>query len=219
LYAPELPHLEASGVAPIALHNLFAELVAKAPAGGGTAQAIIGSILRAQHEHFGILGRLGGIGESVQTTNTTSGKPGDFFETFAETLHVYEVTTKKVDVQRVRESAEAVRAYLTADMSRKERYVEVSFLCRENDLVLLEWGVPKKLPTTIEVSGVTYHFVDLWQWVFYALERLGDSGRKRASDLLEDYITDLATRVDVKNAWKELLQPGGGVPTLIAAEF
>jgi hypothetical protein len=117
-----------TGKGPYEVFHLLKSLIEEAPAGGNTAQAIIGATLEAQHRLFNAKDILFGVGESVCTTNTTSKKAGDFIEMFDAQIHIYEITTKIVNLQRINESADAVLAYLET-LSEQPQRLEVTFLC------------------------------------------------------------------------------------------
>ena len=133
------------GYGSVELHNLLEQLMSFAPASGNTAQAVVGAVLEAQHQLFHSPNILEGIGESVFATNTTAGKAGDFVEIFASQTHVYEVTTKVVDTQRLNESADAIKRYL-------ERLKDIpimmhsSLSATENKRLGMKVGVDAYLP-------------------------------------------------------------------------
>jgi hypothetical protein len=188
-----------AGQGPQEVFNILKSLVEKAPAGGNTAQAIIGSALEAQHRLFGVSGILSGVGESVFTTNTTSGKAGDLIEEFFSQTHIYEVTTKIVNLQRITESADSVLAYLE-HLSEQPQLLEVTFLCLLGDVDLegLQGGL-------FVFRGIRYYFVDIWGWLFNLLERLGANGRKTALELVNLYVQQNSTELKVKEVWEKLL--------------
>lgn len=199
LYTRQLPQLS-SGIDLKAAHDLLNLLIERATAGGATAQNVVGALLQAQHDLFKSNSLLEGVGENVYATNTTSGKPGDFSETFEHQLHIYEVTTKRVNVQRVNESAESIRNYL-ARIPELPQSLEVTFLCRSQDIDLenLEGN------TSLTHQGVRYHFIDLKAWIFMMLERLGSNGRNAALSLVQNYVRSPSTDLTVKKTWENLL--------------
>jgi len=199
LYTRQLPQLSL-GIDLNAARNLLISLINMAPAGGATAQNVVGALLQAQHDLFKKEGILEGVGESVYATNTTSGKPGDFSEAFDNQLHIYEVTTKKVDLQRVDESAEAILHYLAQTLNVPQS-LEITFLCRHKDIEIE--GL--EINTSLTHKGVRYHFVDLHYWIFMMLERLGPTGRNTALSLIENYIRSASTDLTVKGTWEDLV--------------
>ena len=195
----EFAEIEA-GQGPQVIYTMLRELIDEAPAGGNTAQAVVGAALEAQHQTFGVSGILSGVGESVFATNTTSKKAGDFIEEFESQTRIYEVTTKTVDSQRVVESAEAVYAYLE-NVETPPLLLEVTFLCELEDVTLegIENG-------TYVQNGIKYHFVDIWQWLFNLLERLGAQGRKLTLDMVSEHIGNNSTQLRVKTTWGRLIE-------------
>ena len=193
----------AVGPGPGLAHLWLCELIEQAPAGGATAQAVVGALLEAQHQLFGAAIFLSGVGESVFATNSTSKKPGDFLETFEDQTHVYEVTTKKVDIQRVVESSEAVLHYLAEHELQGQ--IEVTFLCYLDDVSL-------NLDTNggYRTNGVPYHFLDIEDWLFHMLERLGPHGREVALKHVNAYVGSSSTDLRVKNIWDVLISGQAG---------
>jgi len=179
--------------------SLLSGLIREAPAGGATAQAVVGSLLRAQHELFSACGMLEGIGESVYATNTTAKKAGDFAENLGPQLHVYEVTTKPVDQQRLDESAAAVSDYCQR-LSTPPVELEVTFLC---DPSLFTAGGPERA-TSVVCGGVRFEVVDMGVWIAMMMERVGPLGRTRVVGLVRDYVAESSTQLAVKSAWARL---------------
>lgn len=203
LYTRELPTI-ASGLDPEVAHRLLVQLIGMAPAGGDTAQHAVGAVLQAQHTVFGSVGALEGVGEGAHVADTTSGKPGDLWETLGGRLHVYEVTTKKVDMQRLRECAGTISSYLSG-LEEEPVAVETTFLC-DLGQVELEGLEDDGLPGgSLTHQGIRYHFVSLEGWLFFMLERLGPSGREIALDLISRYVQAPATQLRVKRVWQELV--------------
>jgi hypothetical protein len=151
-------------------------------------------------------GHIFGVGESVFITNTTSKKPGDFQEVFENDLHVYEVTTKKVDDQRLVESGNAVFDFLKQNESQIEQ-VLVTFLCRSEDVQVtdIDQGGRGPLLGTLTHKNIQYEFINIWAWIIIMLDRLGPGGREIFFGKLREYIELPATHLDVKSKWRELI--------------
>ena len=181
--------------------DLLVELIRVAPAGGATAQAVVGSLLQAQHHLFSCDGALEGVEESVYATNTTSKKAGDFAESLQAQLRIYEVTTKPVDRQRVDESAASVLAYVKG-LRVPPEHVEVTFLCDPKTVDPALGGM------SIVHRGVRYQFVAWDGWVQVMMERLGPIGRSEALESVRDYVGHRTTQLTVKKAWQQLMQAG-----------
>jgi len=203
LYTRELPTI-ASGIDPEVAHGVLFRLIEMAPAGGDTAQRVVGAVLQAQHDMFGLGGALEGIGEGAHVADTTSGKPGDLWETLGGRLHVYEVTTKKVDAQRLRECAGTISSYLSG-LEEGPVAVETTFLCDLSQVELEGLEDEGLLGRSLTYQGIRYHFVGLQGWIFFMLERLGPKGREIVVGLVSLYVQDPATQLGVKRAWEELV--------------
>ena len=201
LYTRELPTID-HGIDLHSAHQLLTDLIDNAPAGGDTAQVIVGAVLQAQHDLFAQAGILDGIGESVNATNTTAGKPGDFSELFEDQLHIYEVTTKKVDLQRIGESADAVLKYMDV-LNDTDMSVEVTFLCPLDQVHIDSSYKVSTQPTAYIARGIKYNFVDLADWLFYMLERIGTAGRTTAFEMISHYIQSPSTKLEVKGFWEK----------------
>lgn len=200
LYNRQIPEIP-SGRSHFQLHTIFTELISNAPAGGNTAQVIVGAVLQAQHTIFNSDGLLEGVGESVNATNTTGGKAGDFTECFDGNLRIYEVTTKTVDNQRVNESVDAIIKYLQ-NIDFPLSSIEVTFLCPKQSVNL---DLPYSTSTHTSVfkfDGIQYTFVDLNEWLLFMLERLGISGREIAYNIVREYIGSSSTALSVKRLWE-----------------
>lgn len=176
--------------------EMLCTFINQAPAGGATAQAVVGAALAAQHQCFGVSNALSGVGESINATNTTANKPGDFAEQLGKQLHIYEVTVKPIDEQRILESAEAVKKFL-ANSEEEFDNLEVTFLFdpKTNGDFQLETE-----------TGITYNMCDLWSWLFNLLERLGPKGRTLTLEGVTEYVQENSTQLYVKQVWQQLIE-------------
>lgn len=202
LFSLETPDIE-SGIKITEIYDITTKLIELAPAGGSTAQLIVGLLIQAQHFLFDAKNMLEGVGESVYTTNTTSGKPGDFSENFDNSFHIYEVTTKKVDIQRLNESATSITSYLN-NLQTLPESLEITFLCNLSDV---------DLPINVTEQGITYvhanytyNIVQLNNWILQMFERLGIRGRSKFTEGLNTYIKSSDCPLSVKRNWVILTQ-------------
>lgn len=200
LYNRKITEME-SGMSHLEAYEVVKILIDEAPAGGDTLQIIVGAFLQAQHKMFDAQGLLGGVGDSVNATNTTSGKAGDFTEEFGDTVRIYEVTTKKVDNQRIHESADAVTKYLQKLVVKPSR-IEVTFVCPLSEVkIQSEYSIsPKNL--IFEDMGIRFSFIELEDWLFFMLERLGSFGRTLALTTIAEYVQAASTNLEVKTVWE-----------------
>lgn len=180
-------------------------LISRAPDGGNTAQRVTGLLLQSYHQEMQTGLVVGGYEDRASVTSTTSKKPGDVTEELADgtVLRVYEVTTKKFDAQRVRESYETVRAFDDQSGATTE---EVVVLCTPADVhpnADKSAAGPLYL-AKLEEHDLTYHFYDLDQWIVARLAAMPPDARLAFGDALAAYVNDYNTSETVKKAWKVL---------------
>ena len=204
LYNRKLPDVK-GGISHSEAYQLLVTLIEKAPAAGDTPQVIVGALLQAQHRIFGASSLLYGFGESVHATNTTAGKAGDFTEVFDQNMRIYEVTTKKVDRQRVSESADAVENFLR-NIDVKPKTVEVTFLCFLDKVELKQNYQISPIHTTFQFAGLRYSFINLNDWILFMLERIGSYGRSLALATITEYVQSPSTNLEVKAIWENRLK-------------
>jgi hypothetical protein len=139
-------------------------------------------------------------------TSTTSKKPGDITEEQIDgtVLTVYEVTVKGFGSQRVGESYDTLCAYgeLAGTPIR-----EVIVICRDADVhpgAQLGADESALYLGRVEYQDVTYHFVDIYEWIIGQLARMPPEARFNFHEKLSDYIGDPNTSEKVKRRWGEL---------------
>jgi hypothetical protein len=203
LHTRSLPDIQI-GPDLIRLHLFLINLIKQAPAGGDTAQSIVGALLKTQHEQLGTNCILEGVGESVNATNTTSGKAGDFSEEYGDQINIYEVTTKKVDLQRINESADTIIQFINK-RSCTPSSIGVTFLCNLDDVVI----EGRHSVDSIVHEGIQFYFVDLGTWIFMMLERIGPNGRVQVIGSTREYAEAASTELSVKNSWRNLSENSG----------
>ena len=178
------------------LHSTFGMLmrfIEQAPDGGNTPQVIVDLALGQLHNGTGSVAEGGG---RACETNLTAKKPADSWVRDADgtIVHLYEVTVKPIDENRVQDSADSVLAH-------GEGHNEVVWLCRmPQDIKPL--GL--KPGETLEYLGVRSEFVDLANWLLVALEVIGSVGRAELLQGLAGYVALPETSEKVKEVWKEL---------------
>jgi len=118
-------------------------------------------------------------------------------------IAVYEVTVKPFDEQRISDSAETILEYSKAtSMDIPEIFV----LCRDSDVhpsAIRNRSNSLHLATML-FRGLTYQFLNIYQWLTAALSRLSPKSRIRFYRDLNDYIADANTSEKVKSFWREL---------------
>jgi len=187
------------------LSQLCRQLIDQAPDGGNTPQRIVGALLRAYHESMGTGVRLEGDTDSASTTSTTSKKPGDIVEwpTDGDGLPVvYEVTVKPFGKARVEESADNVQPFI----ERNEVAPEVIVICRPQDAHPSASGKSGDGVHLGSLShrGVTYQFIDIYEWITAQLARMPPQARLDFYSALEAYINDPSRSRTVKELWRKL---------------
>lgn len=200
LYNRPLPLIQ-TGLSVKTTHKILENLINEATAGGATAQIVVGSLLKSQQDLYGAQDNLDGVGESVNASNTTSGKAGDFTETFGNSLRIYEVTTKTIDMQRLNESADSINRFLLSISSLAN--IDATFLCNTKYITLNVANEVDKNTGTIQIQNLVYSFIELSDWIFYMLERLGTSGRNTAMEYIQQYAQAPDTDLSVKDIWEK----------------
>lgn len=185
------------------LVSLSTSLMQQAAATGETAQRIVGVILEASGGNgLTVVGHL----DSATATNVTSKKAGDIIVSDGVSTRVLEVTQKPFDTQRMEDSIEAIRAAATRDGGFQVGGVLV--LCRDQDAPEaarseLPEGAPNTLLGTLTVDGLTFDFVELYEWVTAQLATMTPQQRRMCHAALEDYARDPDTNAAVKRVWSD----------------
>jgi hypothetical protein len=188
------------------LRDISSELISSVPDGGNTPQRTVGLLMQAYHEDLqsGIV--VGGFKDSASTTNTTSKKPGDVTEELIDgtLIKVYEITVKPFTLNRMAESYESVKDYATTNDSP---IVEVMVICREQDVPSdTSSGDSISYYGKLEHQDVTYHFIDIFQWISSQLLRMSSDARLAYFESLGNYIAEVNTAEAVKLKWNSLNQ-------------
>ena len=168
-------------------------LIARAPNAGNTAQLIVHAALKILHEHSGA--QIDEIGRASET-NLTSKKPADVSVAvpWSRRIHLYEITTKMIDENRIRDSDESV-------LQHGDGANCVTWLCIIPDNIST---LKLVAPVITTASGVRHEFVDLRQWLATVIELLGEDRRNRYLGLITQHINNPQTDGIVKTAWREI---------------
>ncbi|OAK13800.1 hypothetical protein [Bacillus wiedmannii] len=179
-------------------------LINETPDAGNTPQRIFGLLLHNYHEDLdtGII--VTGYEDRASTTSLTSKKPGDVNEetSSGEILRIYEVTVKRFDMQRIKESYDTVKAYKEENDTPIN---EILVVCRKSD-------IPVEMePTNLNgVLGkythqdVDYYFIDIFEWLMLQLLRMTSNARISFYEALDEYISNPNTAENVKELWIEI---------------
>ncbi len=188
---------------PDRLYDLCYRLTTETPDSGNTPQKISALLLKNYHKFvFSGINVTGGE-DRASVTSTTSKKPGDINEEIAERiLKVYEVTVKKFDIARIRDSYDCISTYndnFGTDIS------EVIVICRPEDCPdqMEPRGLHGYLGRLI-YKDMVYYYWDIFEWYANTLQRMTDEGRLGFYMNLNDYINEVNTSESVKKLWHTL---------------
>lgn len=185
------------------LYFLCRELITRTPDAGNTPQKIAALLLKSAHEDLRTGITVTGGDDRAFVTSTTSKKPGDLNEERdGEIYKVYEVTVKPFDLARIRDSYDCISIY---QQEHGIKIREVSVLCRQEDC-------PQEMTASdlclcrgqYEYQDVVYHFLDIYEWIAYLLQRMRPEGRRAFHELLNLYINETNTAETVKRLWRDL---------------
>lgn len=180
-------------------------LIENTPDRGNTPQKIVGYLLEVFHEIAESNISVNGHKDAASTTNTSSKKPGDIVEIYSdgEILNVYEITVKPFNNQRIEESYSSISSYF----KEKDTYFSnVIVICRSQDCKdFFGKDAGERFYLGLkEYKSITYHFINIDDWVSMELMRLGEKGRKLFYIRLNDYISETNTSENVKIIWNSL---------------
>ena len=183
---------------PIQLSNLAETLIVNVPDGGATPQIIVGLLIETANKNRGNAVTVSGHLDSVSTTNTTSKKSGDIIEQLPSGNLVYEITVKKFDADRLRESYEAIKANPnTANVQ------QVFVISRPQDVHPEAASLGSSIILGLLVhEDVVYYFVNLFEWIRSTLLFMTPKGRAVFHNALIDHINETNTSEKVKLYFK-----------------
>ena len=189
---------------PTYLYAICKELIDIVPDGGNTPQRIFGLILHNYHEFLDSDIVVTGYEDSASTTSTTSKKPGDVNEELEDgtVLNVYEITVKKFDENRMRDSHDTVNIY---NEEHETALDEIIVVCRRQDchpeIMTSEsnWHLGR-----YEYRGMTYYFVDIYEWIYSKLIEMNGTARNSFHTDLSTYINHPNTSEALKVHWSSL---------------
>lgn len=192
---------------PVMLTCLCIDLINCVPDGGATPQFIVGALMNNCNKANKSPVVTSDYTDSVSTTNTTSKKPGDITEVTPENgERIYEVTVKQFTNDRMIESFEAIKA---AGLIGKIH--EVYVICEKGDLPdegVIMFG-SEYIFGQAEHQGITYYFVDIFEWIRGTLLFTTPSGRAAFYTELVEKINEINTSEKVKKFFGEWLKEHG----------
>lgn len=179
---------------PIYIAKLCIDLINNMPDGGATAQFIVGLLMEKISKDREAKVVVTGHRDSVSTTNTTSGKPGDITERISDREDIiYEVTTKMFSDDRMIESYESVKDF---DESIKDVFV----ICRPKDVpeTLSSDAGKSYLLATTQFKDLAYYFINIYDYVRALLLSLTPEGRRSFYEELGGYVNEINRSESVK---------------------
>lgn len=186
------------------LYRLCYELITKTPDAGNTPQKIAAYLLKNYHTflHTGVI--VTGEDDRASVTSTTSKKPGDINEEIPEGVirKVYEITVKRFDLARIRDSYDCVSIY---NKTNETDIHEVIVICRKEDcpIGMKPSGLYGYLGS-YAYQDMIYYYWDIYEWIANELQRMTKEGRIGFYSNLNSYINDVNTSEKVKKIWKKL---------------
>lgn len=186
---------------PLYLYQLVRDMIINVPDGGTTPQLIAGALIENFNSSHGNAVKTEGHTDSVSTTNTTSGKPGDITEEFKGSItRIYEITTKAFSIDRMIESYEAIKAW-----DKTGKITEALVICRKED-VPVEAAKLSSNPYLIGMAkyqDIVYYFVDIFAWTQERLLFMPAEGRSKFYADLAAHVNQLNTSEKVKRYFSE----------------
>ena len=180
------------------------KLVSETPDSGNTPQKIAALLLSNYHKGMNTGIVVTGIDDRASTTSSTSGKPGDVNEESVDGViyKVYEITVKKFDLARIRDSFDAVSIYNNANNLNLK---EIIVVCRKQDCPTeMQRSNFSSYLGSYTYNNLIYYYWDIYEWMNDTLQRMTSESRQSCYSDLNEYISDINTSETVKSFWREL---------------
>lgn len=180
------------------------KLVSETPDSGNTPQKIAALLLSNYHKGMNTGIVVTGIDDRASTTSSTSGKPGDVNEESVDGViyKVYEITVKKFDLARIRDSFDAVSIYNNANNLNLK---EIIVVCRKQDCPTeMQRSNFSSYLGSYTYNNLIYYYWDIYEWMNDTLQRMTSESRQSFYSDLNEYISDINTSETVKSFWREL---------------
>lgn len=175
----------------------ISKFIVNVPEGGAVPQFFCGYLLHLVRQSQGGKIIISGYDSDVNSTNTTSKKPGDFWEEnkSGEIVHIYEVTVKKIDENRLSDSFDSILAY---DNTKK---FPITFLCRipeDVDALQLE-------ENQLNFRGHEFHFLNIEAWFYYNFLNIPQEYKMIYMTEIEEFMKNLKRKEKTLASWMELI--------------
>lgn len=164
------------------------------PEAGNVPQFVIAKLLASLYADSAIT--VHGGDESVFGTNTTSKKPADIWTSQSgETLNLYEVTVKKINLKRLDDCMDTLRGLGSLGKP-------VTFICRipEDTIELAPDG------NTRQYKGKTFDFIDIREFIFVISTLLTPAQMLNFLEELQAFVTDINISTKTKQGWNSIFQ-------------
>lgn len=165
------------------------------PESGATPQLLIGKILKRLFSSSSLV--VLGDEESVFGTNTTSKKPADIWiEEDNETILLYEVTLKKVDLKRLNDCIGMLSAQGIFGLP-------ITFICRlpEDISSIQNVGL---VENSLMYKNRRFEFVDFSAFVTSCCALLTDEQITQLTSEIREFVLAVTTLIKTKDSWNEI---------------
>lgn len=172
--------------------NKLCEFALQNPESGATPQLLIGKIVKALFSTSSLV--VSGDEESVFGTNTTSKKPADIWiENGNETISLFEVTLKKIDLKRL---DDCIGTLYTQGISG----LPVTFICRlpEDISTIQKAGI---VGNSLIYKNKRFEFVDFSAFVTSCCALLTDEQIAQLASEIREFVMDVTTSIKTKDSW------------------
>lgn len=177
--------------------NKLCKFALENPESGATPQLLVGKIIKALFSTSSLV--VLGDEESVFGTNTTSKKPADIWiKNGNETISLFEVTLKKVDLKRLDDCIGTLYAQGISGLP-------VTFICRlpEDVSTIQKAGF---VGNSIIYKNKRFEFVDFSAFVTSCCALLTDEQITQLSSEIREFVMAVTTLIKTKSSWNEIFK-------------
>lgn len=173
------------------LSNKLIKFILSHPESGHMPQYLIAKLLEASAPAGT---KIKGGSESVFGTNTTSKKPADIWtEINGNTINLYEVTVKKIDLKRLEDC-------LGAMVSTNNLDKPVTFICRIPE----DTGSINITNNVLIYKTKTFDFVDIRHFVAITSALLSPAELRNVINELEEFVNNISVSLKTKRGWNSI---------------
>jgi hypothetical protein len=190
-------------MAPLEVGRKLSQLVISCPEAGAVPQFIVGQLLALLRSTDRSIVNIGGLGESVFGTNTTSNKPADLWEVRDDGgfENLYEVTVKSIDKNRLDDCVDNV-------IQQGLKNYPVTFVCdMPSNIEAL-----KNASHYLNYRGISFQFVDIRGFIESIFALLSRDQRAEFLRRLLEFMGAHDRPVRTKLAWAAINEVPDEVP-------